>query len=90
MSNILGSFHGENFLKLGLDTSLKLCYISNKFLHGLFCKNVHIFVKQKSGLLADFGLTAVCHLPCHGDATNAVAWLLRAGRSRVYCDAPLL
>ena len=46
ISNILDLFHGENLPKLGLDTSSDLCYISNKSLLGLFCKNVHISVNR--------------------------------------------
>ena len=53
------AFLSENFPKMDIDTSMDLCYISNKSLHGLFCKNVHIFVKgrpcNKCALLQGFG-----------------------------------
>ena len=52
-------FYGENFPKLDIDTSMDLCYIGNKFLQGLFCKNVHVFVKgcpcNKCALLQGVG-----------------------------------
>ena len=43
-----GLFYSENFPKIDIDTPMNLCYIGNKSLHGLFCKNVHVFVKAVS------------------------------------------
>lgn len=36
------------FPKLDVDTRLDLCYINNKSLHGLFCKNVHVFDEHET------------------------------------------
>ena len=33
-------------MKLDVDNSMDLCYIGNKSLLWLFCKNVHVFVIQ--------------------------------------------
>ena len=64
ISNILGLSNGENFPKLDIDTCLDLCYINNKSLHGLFCKNVHVFVIHVAYDKAAFLFAHVGASPC--------------------------
>ena len=59
------SFYGENFQKLDIDNLMDLWYIINKFLHWLFCKNVHISVNRVT-------YNKVAFFVCPADARHCV------------------